>query len=67
MGEGPAKIAHIYVLVEVDPLLDERTIAINAVILMKLAEQARSMADEMFKSKNPDAIIEHRNLAMSLV
>jgi hypothetical protein len=63
LGEKPGEedLAHVYVLVEVDPLLDERTIATNPVILMTLAEQARSMADEMFKTKHPDASIEHKN------
>jgi hypothetical protein len=67
LGGGPDRVAHIYVLVEVDPLLDEKTIATNPVILMTLAEQARSMADEMFAKKNPGAIIEHQNLVMNLV
>jgi hypothetical protein len=67
LGEQADRFAHVYVLVEVDPLLDERTIATNPVILQTLADQARSMADEMFKSKNPDAIIEHQKLVMSLV
>jgi hypothetical protein len=67
LGEEADRFAHVYVLVEVDPLLDERTIATNPVILQTLADQARSMADEMFKLKNPDAIIEHQKLVMSLV
>lgn len=67
LGEQADRFAHVYVLVEVDPLLDERTIATNPVILQTLADQARSLADEMFKSKNPDAMIEHQKLVMSLV
>jgi hypothetical protein len=67
LGEGPDKFVHVYVLVEVDPLLDERTIALNPVILTTLTDRARSMADEMFKSKNPDAIIDHQDLVMNLV
>lgn len=65
--EGEEKFAHVYVLVEVDPLIDDRTIASNPVILSTMSEQAREMADEMFKSKHPDAIIEHQNLVMNLV
>lgn len=65
--EGEEKFAHVYVLVEVDPLLDDRTLASNPVILTTMAEQAREMADEMFKTKHPDARIEHQNLVMNLV
>jgi hypothetical protein len=64
---GEEKFAHVYVLVEVDPLLDERTIATNPVILQTLVEQAQAMADEMFKAKHPDAMIEHQPLVMNLV
>ena len=53
--KGREDFAPIHVLVEVDPSLDERTIATNPVILDDLLEQARSMADEMFKEKHPDA------------
>ncbi len=66
-GEGEEKFAHVYVLIEVDPLIDDRTIASNPVILASMAEQAREMADEMFKSKHADAMIEHQNLVMNLV
>jgi hypothetical protein len=67
LGDGPEKLAHVYVLVEVDPLLDEKTIATNPVILTTLADQARSMTDEMFISKNTDSILEHQSLVMNLV
>lgn len=64
---GDEKYAHVYVLVEVDPLLDERTIATNPVIVTAMANQARAMADEMFKAKHPDARIEHKPLVMNPV
>ena len=56
------KFAHIYVLVEVDPSDDARTIMWNPGIAAVLT-QARSLADEMFKSKHPNAIINHSDLA----
>jgi hypothetical protein len=67
LGGKEKNFAHVYVLVEVDPLLDERTIANNPVILITLAEQARAMADEMFESKHPGATIQHQNLVMNAV
>jgi hypothetical protein len=64
LGGKEEDFAHVYVLVEIDPLLDERTIAANPVILITLTEQARAMADEMFKTKHPNAKIEHDNLTI---
>jgi hypothetical protein len=58
------KFALIYVLVEVDPELDERAILANSGLLKALADQARMLADEMFKKKYPDALIEHDNLML---
>jgi hypothetical protein len=62
---GRKKTSPMSILVEIDPLLDERTIATNPVILITLAEQARAMGDEMFRSKHPDAAIEHQPLIMN--
>jgi hypothetical protein len=56
---GDEKFAHVYVLVEVDPLLDEQTITAHPSLLITFAEQARLLADEMFKKKHPDSVIEH--------
>jgi hypothetical protein len=53
------KFAIVHVLVEVDPSLDERTIAANPVIRNHLVEQARSLADRMFRETHPDARIDH--------
>jgi len=65
-GDKPQdpKFARIYVLVEVDPSLDERTIMINPGLGIALAQQARSLADEMFRTKNPDAIITHGEIVL---
>jgi hypothetical protein len=52
----------IHVWVEVHPSLDERTIAANPVILATLVDQARSLADEIFKEKHPDATIHHHDM-----
>jgi len=60
-GEKPEdqKFALVYVLVEVDPELDERTLLSNPNLLLALAGQARTLADDLFKQKHPDAVIEH--------
>jgi len=65
-GDKPEdqKFALIYVLVEVDPSLDEQTIIANPGLLIALAEQARMLADEMFKKKYPNAVIEHDNVML---
>lgn len=65
-GDRPEdqKFAHIYVLVEVDPSLDEQTIMTNPGLGTQLALRARDLADEMFKTKYPDATIEHSDLAI---
>jgi hypothetical protein len=65
-GDKPQdpKFARIYVLVEVDPSLDERTIMTNPGLGIALAQQARSLADEMFRTKNPDAIITHGEIVL---
>jgi len=65
-GDKPEdpKFARIYVLVEVDPSLDERTIMTNPGLGIALAQQARSLADEMFRTKNPDAIITHGEIVL---
>ncbi len=63
---GDEKFAHIYVLVEVDPLLDEQTIITHPSLLITFADQARLLADEMFNRKHPDAVIEHEHLKLDV-
>jgi hypothetical protein len=60
-GERPGDVDHaqIYVFVKVNPSLDERALAANPAILNHLVEQARSLADRMFKEEHPDATIHH--------
>jgi hypothetical protein len=68
-GEKPGdqKFAIIHVLVEVDPSIDERTIAANPVILSHLVEQAQSLADGMFKQRHPEATIHHHDTTLAPV
>jgi hypothetical protein len=62
---GDQNFAHVYVLVEVDPLLDEQTIKAHPPLLITFADQARALADEMFKRKHPEAVIEHEPLQLA--
>ncbi len=66
-GEKPEdqKFALVYVLVEVNPELDERTLLANSNLLAALAGQARTLADDLFKQKHPDALIEHGDLLLA--
>jgi hypothetical protein len=59
-GENGAdpKCAMVGVLVAVDPRFDRPEILVQPELKKMMADQARSMADEMFKSRHPDAIIE---------
>jgi hypothetical protein len=68
-GEKPEdqRFALIHVLVEVEPLLDERTIAANPVILSHLVEQAQSLADGMFRQRHPAAEIHHHDMVFASV
>jgi hypothetical protein len=65
-GDDPndEPLAMILVLVEVEPRLEERTIAINPVISTMLVDQARSLADAVFRKKHPDATIRHHDMSL---
>jgi hypothetical protein len=60
-GEQPAdvKLAHVIVLVAIDPKFDKADIDNSPGLLSALIRQAGPMADEMFKSRHPEAVIEH--------
>ena len=66
-GPGDEPSGHMFALVdvwvEVNPMLDERMIATNPVILTTLADQARSLADAIFKKTYPEATIHHHDFA----
>jgi hypothetical protein len=68
-GDDPddEQLAMILVLVEVEPRLDERTIATNPALSSMLVDQARSLADAMFKKKHPDVTIQHHDMALAPV
>jgi hypothetical protein len=59
-GESPedANFAIVTVFLEVDPQFDEQDLE-HPDVRQAMAEQARAMADEMFRSRCPEAIIEH--------
>ena len=57
--EGDEDHATVSVLLEVDPNFDEENTFIHPDVWNLLKSQARQMADEMFKSRHPDAVIEH--------
>jgi hypothetical protein len=59
-GEAPedANFAIVSVFLEVDPQFDEQDLE-HPDVRQAMAEQARAMADEMFRSRYPEAIIEH--------
>jgi hypothetical protein len=59
-GEKPEaqRFAIVSVLVEIDPKFDERAFLERPDTRRMLADQARRMADELFKSKHPEAIIQ---------
>lgn len=60
LGGTENRFAHVYVLVGFASAIDERAIVENPVLFNLLAGQARSMADEMFRTKHPDAVIHHQ-------
>jgi hypothetical protein len=68
-GDDPddEQLAMILVLVEVESRLDERTITTNPAISTMLADQARSLADAMFRKKHPEAAIHHNEMALAPV
>jgi hypothetical protein len=59
-GEKPEdqRFAIVSVLVEIDPRFDERAFLERPDTRRMLADQARRMADELFRSKHPEAIIQ---------
>lgn len=60
-GDDPddEQLATILVLLEVEPRLDERAIATNPALSTMLADQARSLAETVFRKKHPEATIHH--------
>lgn len=54
-----AKFAIVLVLSEIDPRLDDPHAFVHPELWRLLENQARQVADEMFKQHHPDAIIEH--------
>ena len=52
------RFAIVSVLVEIDPKFDERAFLERPDTRRMLANQARRMADELFRSKHPEAIIQ---------
>jgi hypothetical protein len=65
-GDKPEdqKFALIYVLMEVDPELDEQAVLANPSLLIALAGQARMLADQMFKDKYSNAAITHDHVIL---
>ena len=59
-GEKPEdqRFAIVSVLVEIDPRFDDRAFLERPDTRRMLADQARRMADELFRSKHPEAIIQ---------
>jgi len=59
-GEKPEDqgFAIVSVLVEIDPKFDERAFLERPDTRRMLGDQARRMADELFKSKHPEAIVQ---------
>lgn len=68
-GESPdePKFALINVFVEVDPLLDDRTLRANPVLMRRMIEEAQSLADAMFQRRHPEAFIHHQDAALTPV
>jgi hypothetical protein len=60
-GEGEKDItsASVSVLLEIDPSFDDKQILEHPDVKRMMVQQARSLADEMFKSRHPAAVIEH--------
>lgn len=60
-GESLADVkhAHVMVLIEVDPQFDESHLSSFPELRRALLTQAANMADEMFRTHHPDAVIEH--------
>lgn len=62
-GESPddERFAIVSVLLELDPRFDEESIILNPDLEQLLANQARQVADERFRSHHPDAVVDHIN------
>jgi len=53
------KFAIVSVLLEIDPNFDSEPILELPEVKRMMAQQARSLADEMFKARHPEAVIQH--------
>ena len=62
-SEGP-RFALVYVMVEVGPGIDENVILNTPIIMIQLAEQARTLADAEFRRKHPQATIFHEPIIL---
>jgi hypothetical protein len=58
-AEGDEPFALVSVLLEMDDRLDDPDTFVHPGVSHVLAEQVRTMADEMFGSRHPEAVIEH--------
>ena len=58
-NEADQRLANIGVWVEIDPRFDRPEYLDSPELRQMTAEQARTMADELFKFHHPDAVIEH--------
>ena len=60
-GEEPGseRFANISVLLEVDPHFDRENLFISPGVWQLMTNQARELADRMFKERHPDAVIEY--------
>ena len=56
--EGEENHASVFVLLEIDPRLDDADFRDEPRILREFTEQARVLADEMFMARHPGAVIE---------
>lgn len=65
-GEDPknSRFAVVTVLLEIDPQLDEEDLELPH-IRESLEEQARGLADQMFRSRNPGAAIVHQAIPVA--
>lgn len=61
------RFALVDVWIEVDPSLDEPTIAAHPTLATTLTDQARSLADAIFKRTYPKAVIHHQDMALTPV
>lgn len=61
-GEKPSDVhyAHVNVLVEFDPEHETSALSVGSELHHMLINQANAMADELFKSHHPEAVISHQ-------